>query len=63
MSLSEWIIDHTGKQTMLCLTCTIISSADLACYGIFGAKDWVSGDCGTGERYRMGCVPVWRDNP
>ena len=32
---------------MLYLTCTMISSVDLAHYGIFRAKDWVSVDCGT----------------
>ena len=37
----------TGAQTMLCLTCTMISSVDLACYGVSRAKDWVSVDCGT----------------
>ena len=32
---------------MLYLTCTIISSVDLAHYGVFHAKDRVSVDCGT----------------
>ena len=32
---------------MLYLTCTMISSVDLARYGVSGAKDRVSGDCGT----------------
>ena len=32
---------------MLYLSCTIISSVDLARYWIFRAKDWVSKDCGT----------------
>ena len=32
---------------MLYLTCTIISSVDLAHYGVFCAKDRVSVDCGT----------------
>ena len=41
------IIDRTGAQTMLYLTCTIISSVDLAHYGVSRAKDWVSVDCGT----------------
>ena len=31
------------------LTCTIISSVDLARYGVSRAKDWVSVDCGTIE--------------
>ena len=31
---------------MLCLSCTIISSRDLAHYGVSRAKDWVSVDCG-----------------
>ena len=46
-SFSEGIIDRTGAQTMLCLTCTTISSVDLAHYGVSRAKDWVSVDCGT----------------
>ena len=32
---------------MLYLTCTMISSVDIAHYGVFCAKDWVSVDCGT----------------
>ena len=32
---------------MLYLTCTMISSVDLACYGVSRAKVWVSVDCGT----------------
>ena len=32
---------------MLYLTCTMISSVDLAHYGVSHAKDWVSLDCGT----------------
>ena len=31
---------------MLCLTCTTITSVDLAHYGVSRAKDWVSVDCG-----------------
>ena len=34
-------------QTMLCLTCTIISSVDLAHYGVSRAIDWESVDCDT----------------
>ena len=32
---------------MLYLTCTTITSVDLAHYGVSRVKDWVSGDCGT----------------
>ena len=45
--LSSGIIDRTGAQTMLYLTCTTITSVDLAHYGVSRAKDWVSVDCGT----------------
>ena len=38
---------RTGAQTMLYLTGTIITSVDLAHYGVSRAKDWVSLDCGT----------------
>ena len=41
------IIDRTGAQTMLYLTCTTITSVDLAHYGVSRAKDWESVDCGT----------------
>ena len=41
------LFDCTGAQTMLYLTCTIISSIDLTNYGVSRAKDWVSVDCGT----------------
>ena len=44
---SEGIIDRTGAQTMLYLTCTMISSVNLAHYGVSRAKGWVSVDCGT----------------
>ena len=46
-SFSKGIIDCTGAQTMLYLTCTTITSVDLAHYGVSRAKDWVSVDCGT----------------
>ena len=42
----EIIIDRRGAQTMLYLTCTMISSVDLANYGGSFAKDWTSVDCG-----------------
>ena len=32
---------------MLYLICTMISSVDLAHYGVSRAKDWVPVDCGT----------------
>ena len=44
---SSGIIDRTGAQTMIYLTCNMISSVVLAHYGVSCAKDWVSGDCGT----------------
>ena len=44
---SSGIIDRIGAQTMLYLTCTMISSVDLVCYGVSHAKDWVSVTCGT----------------
>ena len=47
MRLYEEKIDRTGAETMLYLTCTMISSVDLAHYGVSRAKDWVSVDCVT----------------
>ena len=41
------IIDRTGAQSMLYVTCTTITSVDLAHYRVSRAKDWVSVDCGT----------------
>ena len=38
MSFSEWIITHTGGQTMLFLTCSMMPSVDLACYRILRSK-------------------------
>ena len=38
-SYSEWIIDLTGGQAMLHLTCSMIPSVDPARYGKFRAKD------------------------
>ena len=46
-SFIEGIIDRTGVQTMLYVTCTTITSVDLAHYGVSRAKDWVSVGCGT----------------
>ena len=40
-------MDRSGAQTMLYLTCTMISSVDLAHDGVSCAKEWVSVDCGT----------------
>ena len=45
---------RTGAQTMLYFTCTIISSVDLAHYGVSRVKDWISGDCGTRFILRRG---------
>ena len=45
--ISSGIIDFTGAQTMLYLTCITITSVDLAHYRVSRAKDWVSVDCGT----------------
>ena len=45
--IPEGIIDRKGAQTMLYLTCTKITSVDIAQYGVSRAKDWVSVDCGT----------------
>ena len=45
--ISSGIIDRTGSQTMLYLTCTTITNVDLTHYGVSHAKDWVSVDCGT----------------
>ena len=36
-----------SAQTMLYLTCTTITSVDLAQYGVSLAKDWVTVECGT----------------
>ena len=47
MRLYGGIIDRTGVQNMLYLTCTTISSVDIAYYGVSRAKDWISVDCGT----------------
>ena len=48
-SFSEGVVYRTGAQTMLYLTCTTISSVDIAEYGVSLAKDWVSEECGTSE--------------
>ena len=41
--------DKPRALTMLCHTCTMISSVDLAHYVVSRAKDWVSVDCGKME--------------
>ena len=39
-----------GLSTCTTLTCTTITSVDLAHYGVSRAKDWVSVYCGTSGR-------------
>ena len=39
--------DNPRALAMLYLTCTTITSVDLAHRGVSRAKDWVSVDCGT----------------
>ena len=56
-SQSSRIIDRTGAQTMLYLTCTMISSVDLALYGVSRGKRlgiyglWYKGVCNYGSGY------------
>ena len=38
---------------MLYLTCTTITSIDLAQYGVSLAKDWISVECGSKKVYKM----------
>ena len=40
---------------MLYLTCTMLSSVDLAHYRVSGTTDWVSVDCGTKENKANEC--------
>ena len=42
---------------MFYLTCTTVTSVDLAHYGVSRAKDWVSVDCGTRCVYNKVCGP------
>ena len=45
---------------MLYLTCTMISSVDLAHNGVSRAKDWVSVDCATQYVVRLPCcLQIW----
>ena len=48
-SFREGIIDRTGAQTMLYFTYILVSSVDLAHYGVSHVKDRVSVDCGTNK--------------
>ena len=57
MEIRSEMIYRTGAQTMPHLTCTTISSADLAHYGVSRAKDWVSVDCGTRQ---VKCEEIWK---
>ena len=41
------------RQTMLYVTCTMISSVDLTHYGVSHAKDWVFVDCGTNPKRKL----------
>ena len=45
---------------MLYLTCTTITSVDLAHYGVCRAKDWVSVDCGT-KHFTSVAVKIYID--
>ena len=44
---SSGIISPYRRTTILCLTCIMISSVDLAHYEVSRAKDWVSVDYST----------------
>ena len=44
---------------MLYLTCTTITSVDLAHYGVSRVKDWVSGDCGTSSNKAGDPIAQW----
>ena len=48
---------------MLYLTCTTITSVDLAHYRVSRAKDWVSVDCGTKgfKGYLSDITLAWKD--
>ena len=46
---------------MFYLTCTTITSVDLAHYGVARAKDWVSVDCGTTSNNDIWGSLIWRD--
>ena len=48
---------------MLYLTCTTITSVDLAHYGVSRAKDWVSGDCGTMSKCMLSREREWDKHP
>ena len=54
MHLYGEIIDRSCAQTMLYLTCTTITSVDLAHYGVSRAKDWVSVNCGKRQFVNLG---------
>ena len=45
------------------LTCTMISSVDLAHYGVSRIRDWVSVKYSTSSSYNMVCLPLLSDNP
>ena len=44
---------------MLYLTCTTMTSVDLAYYGVSRAKDWVSVDCGTNQYRNIPAGGKW----
>ena len=46
-ALARGLSTVQAQKTMLYLTCTTITSVELAHYGVSRAKDWVSVDCGT----------------
>ena len=47
---------------MLHLTCTTITSVDLAHHGVSSAKDWVSVDCGTNRNIGWEFKPLYQIN-
>ena len=46
-ALASGLSTVQAQKTMLYLTCTMLSSVDLAYYGVSHAKDWIYVDCGT----------------
>ena len=52
-ALARGLSTVQAPQTMLYLTCTTITSEDLAHYGVSRAKDWVSVKCGTRKYFSI----------
>ena len=57
-ALARGLSTEQAHKRLLYLTCTTITSVDLAQYEVSHAKDWLSADCGTTTHWAHNAEPT-----